>query len=200
MLLIESKKKFYQALLDKNTHNQNIICRTVLTAAWLETSLGPMVAIASEAALYLLEFVECKGLEREIECLLKKTNSTIVSGHTPVIASIENELKAYFNGSLQKFETPLIPLGTPFQRQVWDALIKIPFGETRSYLEIAQAIGKPTAYRAVAQANGANQLALLIPCHRIIQNNGALGGYAGGIALKQWLIHHEKSAARRQPY
>jgi O-6-methylguanine DNA methyltransferase len=81
--------------------------------------------------------------------------------------------------------------GSPFQKLVWNELLNIPYGETRSYLEEANAIGKPTSYRAVANANGANKLAIIIPCHRIINNNGEIGGYGGGIARKKWLLEHE---------
>ena len=83
-------------------------------------------------------------------------------------------------------------LPSSFQKKVWSVLQNIPLGRTRSYLNIAQSIKKPTAYRAVANANGANQFAIIIPCHRVINANGALGGYAGGISRKQWLIDHEK--------
>ena len=84
-------------------------------------------------------------------------------------------------------------LGSPFQKQVWEELKKIPSGETRAYLAIAKAVGRPTACRAVANANGANQLAIIIPCHRVINTNGELGGYGGGIARKQWLLDLEKN-------
>ncbi len=165
---------------------------TVLKASWLDTPLGPMLAIANEEALYLLEFVERRGLEREIERLRIRTKSAIIPGTTAPILSIENELKAYFAGTLQTFKTPFFLLGSPFQKLAWEALINIPYGEKRSYVNQATAIGKPSACRAVANANGANQLAIIIPCHRIINHNGALGGYGGGIQRKQWLIDHEK--------
>ena len=86
-------------------------------------------------------------------------------------------------------------MGSPFQKIVWEELMRITFGETRSYGDQAAAMGKPTAYRAVANANGANQLAIIIPCHRIINTNGELGGYGGGISRKKWLINHEKQKA-----
>lgn len=164
----------------------------ILAASWLDTKLGPMIAIASETALYLLEFVDRRGLEREVEHLRKKTKSAIIPGNTPPLLSIQRELNAYFNGQSKVFNTPICLLGSPFQMQVWDALQKIPYGEKRSYADIALSIGRPTAFRAVAQANGANQLAIIIPCHRVINNNGNLGGYGGGITRKQWLINHEK--------
>lgn len=165
----------------------------ILKASWLDTPLGPMLAIADEEALYLLEFVDRRGLEREIERLRQKTKSAIIPGCTKPINSIERELSLYFEGALKEFKTPLILLGSPFQKHVWAELVKIPPGETRSYSEIAIAIGRPSAFRAVAQANGANQFAIIIPCHRVINTNGELGGYGGGITRKKWLINHERN-------
>ncbi|RPJ26849.1 MAG: bifunctional transcriptional activator/DNA repair protein Ada [Chloroflexi bacterium] len=168
----------------------------ILKASWLDTKLGPMIAIADEKALYLLEFVDRAGLERKIERLREKTKSAIIPGKTQPILSIEDELATYFDRNLKQFKTPLFWLGSAFQRATWEALLKIPYGETRSYSEIAARIGKPSAFRAVAQANGANQLAIVIPCHRVISINDNLGGYGGGIARKKWLINHEKQGMR----
>ncbi len=164
----------------------------ILKASWVDTPLGPMLAIANDEALYLLEFVDRRGLEREIERLRKKTKSAIIPGHTKTINSIERELNLYFKGQLKEFKTPKCLLGSTFQKHVWAELVKIPPGETRSYFEIAVAIGRPTAFRAVAQANGANQFAIIIPCHRVINTNGELGGYSGGLTRKKWLINHER--------
>lgn len=127
-----------------------------------------------------------------IERLRIKTKSAIIPGKSPPIHSIERELKANFKGELIEFKTPLCLLGSPFQHNVWSELKKIPIGTTRSYADIAKVIAKPSAFRAVAQANGANQIAIVIPCHRIINANGELGGYGGGLTRKQWLINHEK--------
>ncbi|WP_058300686.1 bifunctional transcriptional activator/DNA repair enzyme AdaA [Gorillibacterium timonense] len=165
----------------------------VLKASWLDTPLGPMLAIADETQLYLLEFVDRRGLEREVERLRRKTKAAIVPGQTEPIVSIEQELADYFNGTLTEFKTPLYLLGSPFQKSVWTQLMSIPPGETRSYADLARALGNPNAFRAVAQANGANQLAIVIPCHRVINSDGELGGYGGGITRKQWLLTHEKS-------
>jgi AraC family transcriptional regulator of adaptative response/methylated-DNA-[protein]-cysteine methyltransferase len=165
--------------------------RLPLKASWLDTRLGPMIAIADEEALYLLEFVDRRGLEREIERLRQRGKSAIIPGMSDPIRSIEHELAQYFDGTLTEFQTPLFLLGSPFQKSVWNQLIKIPPGETRSYSDIAAAIGNPSAFRAVAQANGANQLAIVIPCHRVINANGDLGGYGGGITRKHWLLNHE---------
>lgn len=164
----------------------------VLKAAWLDTPLGPMLAVADEEQLYLLEFVDRRGLERELERLRKKARAAILPGRTRVTETVEAELAAYFAGTLSPFSTPTACLGTPFQHSVWQILKTIPPGETRSYGEVAARLGRPTAYRAVARANGANQLALVIPCHRVIGSDGQLGGYGGGVARKGWLLAHER--------
>nr|WP_308640181.1 trifunctional transcriptional activator/DNA repair protein Ada/methylated-DNA--[protein]-cysteine S-methyltransferase [Paenibacillus silvisoli] len=167
--------------------------KKILKAAWIDTRLGPMIAISDEHALHLLEFVDRRGLEREVERLRKRTKSAIIPGVTEPIRSIERELADYFEGSLTAFKTPIAMLGSPFQINVWQQLMAIPPGETRSYLDLAKSLGKPSAFRAVAQANGANQLAIIIPCHRVINANGELGGYGGGLSRKDWLLTHEKN-------
>ena len=168
-----------------------------LFAVWLDTPLGPMTAIGDEDALYLLEYVDRRGLERQIERLRLRAKAGIVPGRTAPIAQIEAELAAYFAGRSMRFTTPLARLGSPFQNAVWDALLAIPPGQTRSYADLARAIGKPQAVRAAAQANGANQLAIVIPCHRVINADGALGGYGGGLPRKHWLLDGD-SPGRRQ--
>ena len=169
---------------------------TILKAAWLDTPLGPMLAVADEVKLYLLEFVDRRALETEIERLRRKTGAAILPGRSHPIEIIEDELGAYFAGRLEHFSVPTAWLGTPFQHTVWHALQTIPAGETRSYADIAKAIGQPSAYRAVARANGANQLALIVPCHRVINHNGDLGGYGGGLPRKGWLLEHERKDRR----
>ncbi len=160
----------------------------------IDTLLGPMIAIADDSALQLLEFKDGRGVEREIDRLQIKLQKTIQLGHNYIIESIKPELDAYFNGTLKNFKTPIQLGGTEFQHQVWQELLRIPYGETRSYAAQAMAIGKKSGFRAVANANGANQLAIIVPCHRIINSNGKLGGYAGGLERKQWLLNLEKSA------
>ena len=125
--------------------------------------------------------------------LCKKMDATISLGYTQTIHTIEQELSHYFTGELKKFETPLFLNGSPFQKDTWIELQKIPFGETRSYFELAQAVGKKGAWRAVAQANRANQFAIMIPCHRVIHKNGEIGGYAGGVYRKKYLLEWEKA-------
>ena len=162
----------------------------VLKASWINTPLGQMLAIGDDDALYLLEFGDQRGLDKKLEQL--KAKATIIPGRTKSICSIDNELTLYFQGKLSEFKTPLYLSGTPFQISVWNELKKIPFGKTKSYADLARAIQNPKGYRAVAQANGANPLAIVIACHRVINESGALGGYSGGISRKQWLLDHEK--------
>ena len=103
------------------------------------------------------------------------------------------QFTAYFAGKLQQFDLPMAAKGTPFQQTVWRALCDIPYGETVSYLEIAQAIGNPKAVRAVGAANGRNPLSIIVPCHRVIGRSGDLTGYAGGIPIKRWLLVLEQA-------
>lgn len=166
--------------------------RRILKATWLDTKLGPMIAITDEKALYLLEFVDCNGAKREIERLCQRLPALILPGKTSLSQLIEKELTQYFDGELQYFTTPLYLLGSPFQKRVWEELRNIPYEKTCSYADLALSIGKPAAFRAVANANGANQIALIIPCHRVINKNSNLGGYKGGIGRKKWLITHEQ--------
>jgi AraC family transcriptional regulator of adaptative response/methylated-DNA-[protein]-cysteine methyltransferase len=160
----------------------------------VDTPQGPMIVLADESALYLLEFVGRKGLEAEIKRLNTRTQRTIVPGRTAITDLIERELQQYFAGILQVFTTPLVFVGSPFQKLVWWELQRIPFGQTRSYKEMAIALCNPDAHRAVARANATNQLALIVPCHRVIATGGALGGYAAGVERKQWLLDHERQS------
>lgn len=155
------------------------------------TPLGNMVALADEDQLYLLEFVHRRNSENNIKRLLKKSNAEIVVGVTYPISLIEHELELYFNNRLTQFSVPFNITGTPFQVLVWEKLQTIASGTTCSYSQVASAICKPRAFRAVAQAIGANQFAVLIPCHRVINASGALGGYSSGLERKKWLIEHE---------
>jgi len=164
----------------------------ILKTSWVDTRLGPMIAIGDDESLYLLEFADRRGLEREVERLRQRTESAILPGMTEPLHSIETELNQYFDGTLKTFKTPLVFLGSSFQKRVWEELQKIPFGETRSYAQLAITIGNPSAFRAVANANGANQFAIVVPCHRVINSNGELGGYGGGLPRKKWLLEHER--------
>jgi methylated-DNA-[protein]-cysteine S-methyltransferase len=109
----------------------------------------------------------------------------------PVVAEACRQLAEYFEGKRTAFDLPLRPAGTPFQQAVWVALRAIPAGETRSYADIARAVGRPSAVRAVGAANGANPIAIVVPCHRVIGSSGALTGYAGGLPTKKYLLAFE---------
>ncbi|MES2614537.1 MAG: methylated-DNA--[protein]-cysteine S-methyltransferase [Bdellovibrionota bacterium] len=161
----------------------------------IETPLGPMLAIANTSALYSLEFIDDNGVEAKIDEWRKKVKLDIIEGRTDPINSIENELKLYFNHKLKEFKTPLYCVGSPFQKSVWKELTKIPFGKTISYADLATKIQKPSAFRAVGNANGSNNIWIVIPCHRVINSNGNLGGYAGGLERKKWLLQHEAGNA-----
>lgn len=121
----------------------------------------------------------------------------MVEGRNDLLDEAERQLSSYFEHSAQAFDLPLDFRGTDFQRQVWSALLEIPFGETRSYGEIAHSIGRPTAYRAVGAANGRNPISIIAPCHRVIGNSGELTGFAGGIEAKQYLLDLERAALSR---
>jgi methylated-DNA-[protein]-cysteine S-methyltransferase len=114
-------------------------------------------------------------------------------------AALRAQLASYFAGELQSFDLPLAPSGTPFQQSVWTALRAIPYGETRSYRDLAQAIGNPAAVRAVGLANGRNPLPIIVPCHRVIGSDGSLTGFGGGITTKRFLLDLE-ARAEAQPF
>lgn len=165
----------------------------ILKRNQIETPLGPMLAIGDERALYLLEFTDRKDLTKELYRFQLKMDISLETGWSDSLRSIEQELNQYFQGTLSHFKTPLIFCGTRFQECVWKALQEIPIGTTRSYLEMAKAIEHPKAARAVARANSTNQLAIIVPCHRVIQSNGDPGGYAANPKRKKWLLDHERA-------
>jgi len=154
-----------------------------------------MLVIADERALYFLEFDERQNMSRQMKRLEAHLQADICAGKTSITHSIEAELKLYFAGQLKIFKTPIDFIGTSFQKSVWKALTKIPYGQTWSYKQLAENIENVTGFRAAANANGANALGIVVPCHRVINSNGALGGYAGGFERKKWLLEHEKRFA-----
>ncbi len=170
----------------------------LLKADWIETPIGPMMAITDDHALHLLEFADRPALPTEIRRIRERTGCGIVMGRTPVTDQIERELTRYFDGHDDGFETRFSGHGTPFERMVWSELRRIPTGGIRSYTEQAKAIGRPASVRAVARANGANQIAIVIPCHRVIGADGGLTGYGGGLWRKRWLLEHERRMAAGQ--
>ena len=151
----------------------------------LESPLGPVHLVAADGELrgvYLPEQRwQPRGRERDDDPILRLAGA---------------QLREYFAGARRRFDLPLGPQGTQFQRAVWSALAEIGFGETRSYGELARALGRPTAARAVGAANGHNPLSIVVPCHRVVGSDRRLVGYAGGLACKQWLLAHEARLVR----
>jgi AraC family transcriptional regulator, regulatory protein of adaptative response / methylated-DNA-[protein]-cysteine methyltransferase len=164
----------------------------LLRATWIPTPLGDMIAVSSRSHLHLLEFVDRKGLPAELKRLQAASKEGIGIGAMPPSEQATAELADYFAARSDSFLTPLTVAGSAFTQQVWDALREIPAGETRSCSDIARRIGRPSATLAVARANGANQIALMIPCHRVIGADGSLTGYGGGLWRKQRLIEIER--------
>lgn len=163
-----------------------------LTAAALATPLGEMLAVFGGKGLCLLEFVGQKQLGQEITAVQKALHGQFIFQENEQTQLLRQELDLYFQGRLKVFATHLETIGTAFQQQVWNALLTIPYGETRSYKEQAQQLGNPKAIRAVAAANGQNKVSILIPCHRVIGSDGKLTGYAGGLNRKQSLLALER--------
>ncbi|MGB8993015.1 MAG: methylated-DNA--[protein]-cysteine S-methyltransferase [Desulfobaccales bacterium] len=151
----------------------------------LETPVGPLKLCFSDRGLTALEFAG----EESSPPPEQESPPTHLQ---PCIDAAKRELTAYFSGAPTDFGSlTLDPRGTPFQLRVWQELRRIPRGQTISYIELARRVGNPKASRAVGQANGTNPLPLIIPCHRVINANGALGGYSSGLDRKRWLLHHE---------
>ncbi|MFH2049601.1 MAG: trifunctional transcriptional activator/DNA repair protein Ada/methylated-DNA--[protein]-cysteine S-methyltransferase [bacterium] len=168
-----------------------------LFAKWIDTPLGAMVAIANKKGLYLLEFVDRRGLENEIITLRKRTGFTILPGDNLHLDKITEEIKNYFDGKSISFTVPIVLTGSVFEQSVWKLLQKIPPGETRSYSYMAERLNKPGGARAIGRANGKNCIAIAIPCHRVIRADGSLCGYGGGVWRKQWLLNHEQKIVKK---
>ena len=163
-----------------------------VVAAWVETPLGPMVAGAVEEGVCLLEFTDRRMLEAQLETIQRRFARPVVPGDHPHLATLRGELERYFAGELREFRVPLVRPGTPFEEKVWDELVRIPYGETRSYAFLASLLGRKDAQRAVGRANGMNRIAIVVPCHRVVNKDGRLGGYGGGLWRKQWLLDLER--------
>ncbi len=160
--------------------------------AWLHTPLGPMMAVATGTGICLLAFADRGPLETQIGILSRRLRLPLVPGENGHLRTLRAEMAEYFSGQRQVFTVPLHVSGTPFQERVWRQLQRIPYGETRSYADVARAVRSPSAVRAVGQANGENRIAILLPCHRVVNASGALGGYGGGLWRKRRLLALEQ--------
>lgn len=182
------REAFTKTLGSTPAQSKNADC---ILLSWLQSPLGPLVAGANSEGICLLEFTDRRMLESQIKTLRRLYAVPIVPGSNDHLKQLEVELKRYFEGKLKRFTVKLSYPGTPFQKKVWDRLLTIPFGETCSYQEMAQAVGTPKAVRAVGTANGKNRIAIVIPCHRVVNKNGNLGGYGGGLRRKEYLLKLE---------
>lgn len=170
--------------------------RDCVMLSWLPSPLGPLVAGASGDGVCLLEFTERRMLEKQFAEVKQRFSGAVLPGTNGHLDLLREELQRYFAGSLQTFSVPLRYPGSPFQEKVWRALLEIPYGKTRSYKDLAAAIGDPNAVRAVGHANGQNRIAIVIPCHRVVNADGGLGGYGGGLHRKRYLLDLESRSRK----
>jgi len=159
------------------------------------TPLGSMIMGVSDQGLCLLEFAERRMLDTQFRRLRQRMGRVFLPGDHPLMQQVKSELDAYFEGGLRKFSVPLQAPGTVFQESVWNALVEIPYGEMRSYSDIATRISHPDAVRAVGRANGDNRISIMIPCHRVVGAAGDLTGYGGGLWRKEYLLAMEQAQA-----
>ena len=159
----------------------------------IDTELGDMTAIATDAGICLLDFSDNKTLELKIRQLQNTLKTEIIEDSNPHLDHLLLELTEYFEGKRKIFDVSLDLIGTDFQKEVWLSLNKIPYGETISYLEQARLLGKPSAVRAVANANGKNKISIILPCHRVVGWDGSLTGYGGGLWRKKRLLEMENA-------
>ena len=160
--------------------------------------IGELLIGSSGDRLCLLWF-GTNEVGRAVEDMIsRKLDAEFVERNDEVLEKTRKQVNEYFSGNRKEFDIPLLMIGTDFQRRVWKALIRIPYGATSTYGRIAEDIGIPTAARAVGGATGANPISIIIPCHRVIGSNGGLVGYGGGLPLKKWLLRLEQGGTRTE--
>ncbi|HMQ09715.1 MAG TPA: methylated-DNA--[protein]-cysteine S-methyltransferase [Oligoflexia bacterium] len=188
----ESLSGFTQAFKQLTGRSpKNINANTVIESYQLLTPLGPMLAASINEKICLLEFNDRRMLETQLIAIQKHFKAPIVLKKNKVIEQLQEQLNEYFAGKRKTFSVSLYMVGSDFQKQVWQVLMAIPYGEVRSYKQQAQKMKHPKAVRAVANANGANKIAIVIPCHRVIGSDGSLCGYGGGLERKEQLLKLE---------
>lgn len=158
----------------------------------MDSPLGPLVTVAGPDGVCLLEFAEPVRLDAQMAAVRRWFGSDVIAGSSPYLDRLRDELDAYFARALKQFTVPVVTPGTPFQERVWSELRRIPYGETRSYEDVARAVGTVSAPRAVGRANGSNRIAIVVPCHRVVNKGGALGGYGGQLWRKEALLRLER--------
>lgn len=161
---------------------------------YLKTPVGELILGDFRGSLCLCDWRDRRAREAVDRRLSQGLKADFEEGPSPLFSRVEEQLGEYFSGERRAFELPLRLVGTPFQQEVWSALGRIPFGQTATYSELARDLGRERAVRAVAAANGANGLSIVVPCHRVIGRDGTLTGYAGGLDAKRRLLELEGSA------
>ena len=161
----------------------------------LDTPLGPVLVGATDDGICLLEFTDRRMLPTQLRTLRRRLARPIVAGRHPLLERLEAQLGDYFAGARRSFDLPLVAPGSPFQERTWSELRRLGEGTTVSYRELAILVGRPAAQRAVRTANGANRIAVVIPCHRVVRMGGDPGNYGGGRWRKEWLLAHERRMA-----
>ena len=163
----------------------------MITITYLDTPLGRMRAGATDEGICLFDFEYRRMIDNIMKRIETTLNDSFQEGHHPHFDTLKKQADEYFLGTRQVFDLPLHLVGTDFQKQVWNGLLQIPYAETRSYKKQSIFLGDVKAIRAVARANGENGIAIIVPCHRVIGENGSLVGYGGGLPKKKWLLEHE---------
>lgn len=153
--------------------------------AYYESPIGPLEVVGSKKEIFSVRFASCP-----------KSSAVLRS---PAVQKCVEQLDEYFNGNRREFSLRLSLSGTDFDKRVWQEVLRIPYGQTASYKDIARAIGNEKASRAVGGANGRNRIAIIIPCHRVVAQDGGWGGYGGGLWRKKWLLQHEKRSCGQRP-
>jgi AraC family transcriptional regulator of adaptative response/methylated-DNA-[protein]-cysteine methyltransferase len=185
--------KAYTGVTPSESISKNIICLDRF-----DTALGPMFSAATEKGICLLEFSDRKMLETEFKSLRKYYDAVIIHGRNDFLEKLKDQIQMYFKGKLKEFDIAIDARGTDFQMRVWKELQNVSYGTTRSYKQQSVALGNAGAVRAVANANGMNRIAIVIPCHRIVGDDGHLTGYGGGLWRKKWLLDHETRFSGRK--
>jgi AraC family transcriptional regulator of adaptative response/methylated-DNA-[protein]-cysteine methyltransferase len=153
------------------------------------------LAGATDRGICLLEFTERRMLEAQFATIRRRFDLPILPAESDYLRQLRVDLGDYFSGARHEFTVPLVYPGTPFEQQVWAELLRIPYGETRSYEDMARTLGRPGASRAVGRANGMNCIAIVIPCHRVVNKDGNLCGYGGGLWRKRILLELKRTGA-----
>lgn len=187
------KRMPYQTRSHQLNKRQAMIYRT-----YIQTPVGEMMAGATDKGICLFDFRYRANIANIMARVQNHLDDTFSDGWHSHFDVLSTQIGEYFEGARKEFDLPLTLAGSAFQVAVWEALLTIPYGQTTTYGRQAKLIQATGAIRAVAAANGANGLAIIVPCHRVIAENGDLTGYSGGVVKKRWLLHHEQKGLARQ--